>query len=100
MNWSVFFYKVYQTVYANENRLIKCSYWEGVLQKNHSGKFRQVDEKVYVQEFLVAVTVTKKKQEFLVAATVTKKKQGVVVCIEYLWKAATAPNFYRAIKTL
>ena len=43
----------------------------GVLQKNHPEKFRQVDEKVYVQEFLVAVTVT-------------KKKQGVVVCIEYL----------------
>lgn len=32
----------------------------GVLQKNHPEKFRQVDEKVYVQEFLVAVTVTKK----------------------------------------
>ena len=48
----------------------------GVLQKNHPEKFRQVDEKVYVQEFLVAVTVTKKNRSFLLLLQLQKRNKA------------------------
>ena len=48
----------------------------GVLKKNHPEKFRQVDEKVYVQEFLVAVTVTKKNRSFLLLLQLQKRNKA------------------------
>ena len=48
----------------------------GVLQKNHPEKFRQVDEKVYVQESLVAVTVTKKNRSFLLLLQLQKRNKA------------------------